>query len=377
MKKDKKTLPSITKKDRNTPMSKRQKEFNRRIKKVNKLKDELVEMEGMIPEIRSAYQAQIVPLQDKIAEVRVGFVKILDKAYALKYFRVREKEKIQDILLDHAHELIHSYGKSELIPIYDKHNVDTFEEEKEEMKGMTKDMAEEMFKGMFGLDVDLDDVDMDNFEDIGERFKESMKAKEEEAKQRRGKRKKTKAQQAKEERLAKETKDISKSARELYMKLVKEFHPDKEKDAGRQAEMTQKMQRITEAYKNKDLYQLLRLEMELLQGVEDRLDELGEEKLKLYNKLLKDQQDELEGKLNALRYMPAVEPFANFIRFGRHGLKMIDREREALKEKLSFMKKDVVELSDKKQLRVFLRDYEIPKDEEMDFFFLPPDDFRF
>jgi hypothetical protein len=373
--KKKQILPTIGKKDQKRPMSKGQKEFNRRIKKVNKLKDELQEMETFIPEIRSRYQAKIVPLQDKIANAREKFVKMLDRSYALKFFRSKEKEKIQDLILNHAHELIHSYGKTELIPIYDKYNEVSFEEEKEQMKSASKGMAEDLFKNFFGMDVDLDNVDMDNFEEIGDRFKEQMEAKAAEEEQQRKKRKKTKAQQAKEERQTKEAKSISKTARELYMKLVKEFHPDRETDEQKQAEMTKKMQHITEAYKNKDLYELLRLEMELLQGIEERLDELSEQQLKLYNKLLKEQQQELEGKLYSLKFMPAMEPFAEYIRFGKYGMQVLDRDHAELKKKLHFIEDDTSLLSDKQYLRDFLRDYEIEEEDEMDFFF-PFDDFE-
>ncbi len=375
MKKKETLLPSIGKKDKKQPMSKGQKEFNSRIKKVNKLKDELQEMEAFIPKLRSRYQAKIVPLHDKIAKARTRFVKLLDSSYSLNFFRSKEKEKIQNLILEHAHELIHSYGKTELITIYDKHNEVSFEEEKEQLKGASKDMAEDLFKNFFGVDVDLEDVDMDNFDEIGGRFKERMEARAAEEEEKKKKRKKTKAQQVREEREAKETKSISKTARELYMKLVKEFHPDREKDSEKQAEMTQKMQRITQAYKNKDLYELLRLEMELLQGIDERLEELSDQQLKLYNKLLQDQQQELEGKLYAIKSMPTMGPIAEYIRFGKHGMRILDQDKAALEKKLSLIKDDVSLLSNKQYLRDFLRDYEIEQEDDLDFFF-PFDDFE-
>jgi len=374
MAKKKSALPTITKKKQEQSMSKGQKEFNRRIKKVNKLKDELQELEAFVPELRSRYQEQIVPLHDQIINARVDFVRMLEKSYEMKFFRKREKEKIQDLILDHAHELIHTYGKTELIPLYDQHNEVSFEQEREEMKDLGKDMAESMFKNMFGVDVDLDNVDLDDFDEIGNRFRDQMHAQQEAQEQKKRKRKKSKAQIAKDEREAQEAKSISKSTRELYMKLVKEFHPDRESDDQKQAEMTQKMQRITEAYKNMDLYELLRLEMELLQGIDERLEELTDEQLKLYNKLLKEQQQELESKLSALKYMPTMEPFAEYLRYGKHSLRAMEQDRAELKKKLSLIKDDIALLSDKQYLREFLRDYQLEKEDDMQIFF-PFDDF--
>ncbi|MFP4091792.1 MAG: hypothetical protein ACLFUB_19105 [Cyclobacteriaceae bacterium] len=366
-------LPAIGKKDKSQPMSKRQKEFNRRINKVNRLKEELQETEALIPQVRSYYQQQIVPVQDKVVDTRVRFVNLLDKSYELKYFRKKEKEKIRDILLGHATELISHYGKTELEPIYNKHNEVSYQEEQAMTKDASREMAEDMFKSMFGLDVDLDGVDMDNFEEIGERLRSGAEAQAAAEEERKKKRKKSKAQQAREEKAAKEAKSISKTTREIYMKLVRQFHPDRESDAQKQAEMTEKMQRITEAYKKDDFYELLRLEMELLQGIDERLDELTDEQLKLYNKLLREQEEELSQKLHALQYMPVLEPFAEYIRFKNFAIQAIDRDRNELKKRLKLMQNDVKMFASKENLRNFLRDYEIEEEDELDIFF-PFDD---
>ena len=370
MTKQRRSLPSISgKKDKQT-MSKRQKEFNRRVKKVNKLKNELEELEQLLPQISQKYQEDIVPLQQQVIQQKVSLVKLLDKAYDMKFFRVREKEKIRDLLLNHASELINEFDQEELIPIYDKHNEFSFGEESGQFNDLGKDMAEEMFRNMFGVDMDLEDVDLNDFEEVGKRFREQMHQKQEQAENRKKRRKKTKAQQAKEEREAQEAKSISKSTREIYMKLVREFHPDREKDEKKQAEMTTIMQRITEAYKAGDLYQLLRLEMELLQGVEERLNELSDEQLKHYNKLLKEQENELEVKISSLQFFPG-SPAHQYLRYGKNALNALESDRFGLEDHLVHLRSEVEGLADKKELREFLRYYEIEEDEDDFGFFLP------
>jgi hypothetical protein len=363
MRKKNHKLPTVGKKDKNKPVSKQQKEFNRRVKKVNKLQSQLEELEQLLPKISSEYQKKIVPLTEQIVEMRANFVKILDAAYDMKYFRVREKEKIRYLLLEQASELINKHDREELIPIYDKHSEYTYEEEGEQLQDLGKDMAEEMFRNMFGVDMDLDDIDLNDFEEIGRRFQEQMHHKQEKEQARKKKRKKTKAQKAKEEREAQEAKSISKATREIYMKLVREYHPDREKDENKQAEMTAIMQRITEAYKAGDLYQLLRLEMELLQGVEERLNELSDEQLKHYNKLLKEQENELEQKLSALQFYPA-SPAHSYLRYGENALIALERDQLEFEKHLEGMKYEQTLLADKKELRAFLREIEIENDED-------------
>jgi hypothetical protein len=363
MSKHKNRLPSIAKKGKQAAMSKGQKEFNRRVKKVNKLQNQLDELQQLLPKISSQYQTKIVPLMEQITEMQVNFVNIMDAAYDMKYFRVREKEKIRYLLLEQALELISKHDREELIPIYDKHNECTYEEESEQFNDLGKDMAQDMFKNMFDVDMDLDDMDINDFEELGRRFQEQMNQKQEQQQARKKKRKKTKAQQAKEEREAKEAKSISKATREIYMKLVREYHPDREKDEKKQAEMTAIMQRVTEVYKAGDLYQLLRLEMELLQGEEERLNELTDEQLKHYNKLLKDQEKELERKLSSLQFYPA-SPAHGYLRFGRNAHIALERDQQKFENHLEGMKREQALFADKKNLRAFLRDLEIQDDED-------------
>jgi hypothetical protein len=88
------------------------------------------------------------------------------------------------------------------------------------------------------------------------------------------------------------------------------LHPDLESDPGRKQAKGALMQELTAAYRNNDLHTLLRLELEWIQREEGDVERLTEEKLSIYNQVLKEQVSELERELAELRYHPRYQSIA-------------------------------------------------------------------
>ena len=86
----------------------------------------------------------------------------------------------------------------------------------------------------------------------------------------------------------------TKSVRSVYMELVKTFHPDRETDDAEKQRKTETMQRITKAYQDNNLLGLLKLQMELEQIDRSGLENLNKNQLSYYNKILRQQVDELD-----------------------------------------------------------------------------------
>src|SRR5439155_24603602 len=80
----------------------------------------------------------------------------------------------------------------------------------------------------------------------------------------------------------------------IYKQLARVLHPDLERDNERQKEKVQLMQELTEAYRQKDLHTLLRLEMQWIENEGGHLDRLTEEKLSVYVEVLQGQVQGLE-----------------------------------------------------------------------------------
>ena len=361
-----KSLPTaivpVIAKSKGKNMSRLQKQFNSRIKKIRKLKTQIEKTEQAMPEIRSLIHQELQPLQDKITSLKAQIVKQLDKAWEMKFFRRKEKAKLQELIRHNAYELIQA-GQNALEAIYDKHSPTTYQEEAQLMSESGKQMASAMFKNMFDMDLDLDDVDMNDFGQVSERLFASMEERAQQEEEKQKNKKKTKAQQKREEKIKAENEHISKTSRAVYTRLVKEFHPDKETDEEQRLWKTEVMKRVTEAYKKDDFFGLLSLEIELMQGHAHDLGELPDDQLKYYNKMLKEQVDELQMQWDAMTNPPPpFDSMAPYLRDVKHAPKIIQWQKRDLQETLSGVEGDLKYLSDKKNLRTFLRDYELEED---------------
>ena len=85
--------------------------------------------------------------------------------------------------------------------------------------------------------------------------------------------------------------------RGLYLDLVKALHPDREPDEAEKARKTELMKQVTAAYEGNELLTLLRLQLELNHIDQSHLENLAEDQLKHYNKLLREQVRELDDKM--------------------------------------------------------------------------------
>ena len=83
----------------------------------------------------------------------------------------------------------------------------------------------------------------------------------------------------------------------MYRKLASALHPDREPDAGERSRKTALMQRVNQAYAGKDLLQLLELQLELEHIDAKAIAGLSEDRLKHFNKILKDQLAKLEQEM--------------------------------------------------------------------------------
>lgn len=355
-------------------LSRNQKLFNSRSKKVQKLKAEFEELKEAIEQIKVEYHASIVPANEQIADVKTQIVYVFDTAYQQKFFRKKEKEKLASLIIDNAINLIDNHGKEELIPIYEKYSDMSYAEKQELGNAIGKDMLSGIFKSMTGVDIDLDGIDNpDDMEEIAKRVAASMEEKERLEQEKKSKRKKTKAQIRKEERLAKDAKNISKSSKDIYNQLVKEYHPDLEKDEEKKQEKTELMQKITEAYQNDDFFSLLNFQIQLKQD-EEFLTSISEERLKYYNKILLDQVRQLEEMISYIKN-PMSSEFSKYLYNHNKASQMIAFEKEDLESNLHSLKLEKEEFQDNKKLRAFLKSIEFKEDDFDDMPFFPFFDF--
>ena len=361
---NKKEIVPIISEEKDKKLSKLQKQFNYRTKRIKSLKKKIDTLKNASDAYFRRYNSEILPLEDKIVDARITFVKLLDKHYQDKYFRKVEKLAIQEIIEEEAFNLAEEFGIDEMIEIYDKYSSESYEEVMEDSKQIEQAFTKSFIENMF--DVEIDDLgdldDVENMQKLQEEIQQKMEEREKAYQEQRKKRKKTKAQQAKEEakekKLQEDAKNLSKTSRAIYMELVKELHPDKEPNETEKVRKTEIMTKVTEAYEKNDFFELLKLQIEYKEG-NSQVQLLKDQQLKYYNKLLQDQIRELQQEeyflshpappLNQVFFSMNISKTALKDQF-KFGLVKTEMELEGVEANCKYVEK-------KTNLRKFIREY--------------------
>ena len=361
-------------------LSKLQKQFNANVKKINELKQRLKDDEEQLRKIVTRIQSDIIPTEHKHFEKITELVFVFDKHHDDPFFKKKEKAKIADFIINKSHELIETTGNEDLKVLYEKYAKESFDEMDAEAENATAEMMKNMMSSMFGVDFE-EDADVSDPQKMQEYMERKMEEKQAEAQAKKATKKKSDKQIEKEEKIKEEAKNISRAARSIYTDLVKAFHPDRERDETERVRKTEIMKKVTQAYEDDDLFELLRLKIEL-QGADIDSLTMADEQLKYYNKILKEQVRELEESLWQLR-MQGTGPMGGedlLSRFGGDEKSMkakITRQVNKLKNNIKMVEQDILTLGVKENMRRFLKDYQIQEDMDDDFMnFLPPGFFR-
>jgi hypothetical protein len=268
--------------ERKNVLNKRQKEFNQ-------LSERIEELDRLIPELQSAYDQMIEriptdldPLVREYQEYRAEIVHIMDRTYSADLFRKIYQDKLAYLITESAYDLIAHYGFEDLKPVFNKYS----EVDIEVLLQQEIDKSNKISDPAFLLESEnIKEVAYENFHELPEEEQQRIKA--EQREERLNKR----IQEAKE---LSEQQKTTKSVRAVYMDLVKNFHPDREMDEAEKVRKTDIMQQVTQAYQENNLLKLLKLQIELDRIDQDQLENLTKNQLNYYNKVLKQQVDDLE-----------------------------------------------------------------------------------
>lgn len=352
-----------------TPLSKAQKEFNRLTKKIGELETELGSFRTAATGIQQRIQTEYVPLLRDYNEHRANLVRVFDRAHDRPETTKTERKKLVDLIINLAYDLISQYGMDELKPIFDKYDAGGFDATDAEADEQISEVMKEMMASMYGIKFD-EAVDVSTKEKFMAYVEEQMQARQaddqqrqQETQERRAKKPKSAKQQEREAKKQIEERNITKAVRTLYMDLVKAFHPDREPDEAEKARKTSIMQRITEAYEKSDLLALFRLQLEYNRIDQMHLETLAEDQLKYYNKILKQQADELGEELFSLQSQLSAALGKPLMMVGSAlGLEFsFNNDVRELKRSIKDVKREVKELSDPAYLKGWLRTYKIQK----------------
>jgi hypothetical protein len=346
-----KTSLFITPQTEKPTLSKAQTLFNTLVKDVEKKRELLAEWQAFMLTHERKVAKDYLPLLEIFRERQFEMVRVLDVALGEKGLTKSERAVVERIICTVAEQLIIETDDAAIKEIYNKYSDTDFDAE----EAAAVDSMKEAVEAMFGVDLgDINTNDLNSPEEIFARVqaeieREQQRRIDEQAQHasRRKTAKQTEKQRATEEKLKAESDETNLSLREVYRKLVSALHPDREPDASEAKRKTDLMQRVNQAYEKKDLLKLLELQLAIEQIDARSIANLSEDRLKHFNKILREQLSELAQEILAVQ-MPI-----------REQLDMSPTQPIAMKSVMPRLMQDIAHL--KGQIRRIENELDMPK----------------
>ncbi|MGN6479046.1 hypothetical protein [Luteibacter sp.] len=283
------------------PVSKGQKSFNMLVEKIRKRRATLAEWEAYSEEFNRRYNGEYIPQRRKFDEVRTQLILRLDQSHEMKGLTKAERNIIADLISHIADQVLESTDDPVVAEIFDRYNAPDPADPATE--AAIQESLRSSFKEVFAFDIPPE-IDMRSPEDVMRYLQEQLDE-EERAEQQRSQaraayhaeRKKAPKRSKAEERALAEEAEVHLSLREVYRKLASALHPDREADPAERERKAALMQRVNGAYAKRSLLDLLEIQLELEHIDQAALQGASEQRLKRWNKILKDQVQDLEMEL--------------------------------------------------------------------------------
>jgi len=323
-----------------TPVSWQQQTFNTLVTKIEKLRAELQKVSDTLNQKLDFYLTNILPIEADIERCQTESIKIL--YWHLQHTRLlsaNQRKTLKELIASRLHDLV--TGKTdepdkELKDIFETVEGISFEEAKELEFIEMKKVMNSMFTG-FGFDVDVEDLHSAMTEEEiarhASKIQEQVKEQAEAWEQKKGERKKTKKELAQEQKEAQMEEARNKNISSIYKQLAKIFHPDLERDEELKLQKEELMKQLTSAYEKKDLHTLLTLELGWIKKEEKSNASITNDKLAIYNEVLKEQVFELEREIEMTYQHPRYHAL----------LKLVDVPTALKKLQLKKVQSDMLE----------------------------------
>jgi hypothetical protein len=301
----------------NRPLSKAERTFNRFVARVEGLRAKLQSETCRLDRALAYYGAHLHPRLKRLTELRKDMVRLCALYLTRKHLKQkRDRKTLQMFLADQLEQIIAEEGSladDDLRALFEHvHGVDFVQSERESFEE-SRSVFEDIFAGV-GIDFDLDDLNPDmsdaeiaaKFAAMAGQIDEKFKTEKHEM---RGPGHRKSKRQLQQEELMRSAEELrKKSIASIYKQLARALHPDLEPDHESRRRKVVLMQELTSAYRDNDLHTLLRLELEWIQKEERDLDRLTDEKMRIYNEVLREQVQELEQELAELPFHPRYRP---------------------------------------------------------------------
>ncbi|MFN8397402.1 MAG: J domain-containing protein [Bacteroidia bacterium] len=307
-------------------LSKAQKEFNRLTDRISSLRNRLLQTEKELGSLMQEYNARIPALMSQHSEMLGKMAFALEDGAGATKLGKHQLESLGDVirgLLDQVGMIRELTVGEEAL--FNRWSPMSYQEMIDEEEKTDREAFAQYVKAIFGVEVDPDKLgdpeERERIErEIGQRNAEAN----ERAHQWNGTGRRTKAQEKADQRRAEKAKAAeemkNRSLRSVYISLAKLLHPDTEQDDQLRKAKEEEMKRLGAAYESGDLSTMLQMELSWVHQQSNNLSKLSDEKLDLFNSVLRDQVKEMEFELWEMPSQPRFSPLSRFMQ-GSSGTK--------------------------------------------------------
>jgi hypothetical protein len=274
-----------------------QKLFNQLLEKIEDCGRTITELNKLVDTHRPERMAKISPLLERVRLWDTKLVLFLDsRLQQTKGLSKKQQENIAYIAIAIGYGLIRSGDVSEelstavdrLSDLYGEDDDDFFGDD--EVGNSEADLAglQSTIEDMMGINLDGEE----GLDSPGAMMAAAMRkrqAEHEAWQQAREARKAKKKKSPKEIAAEQESVDAESALKQIYRKLASALHPDREPDEVKRIQKTVLMAQVNAANDKRDLLAMLRLQLQIEQIEPAAISSMADEKLKHYNRMLREQ----------------------------------------------------------------------------------------
>ncbi len=350
-----------------------QKLFNQLLAKIEKYANDLDELKRMADVHRLERNSKLSPLEQQSRQMNEKMVLFLDqRLQSPKGLSKNQQAEIAYIASSLAEVLMMTGPASpeleavieRLCPDLD----DDYDDEldADELPAEEKAKLKDMVADMLGVEMDVE-TDFDSPEAFMEAAMRKMHAEREAAQQAHQAKRRSRKKTAKQLQAEQETMDADTALRTIYRKLASALHPDREPNEAERIRKTQMMGRVNAANDAKDLLTLLRLQLEIEQIDPQAIAAMADDKLRHYNRMLKEQVKSVQQELMMMQYRLRDEWDLGYSAITVKSLHTALRQQmQQLQSQLEFMQRDFQFIQYDKNLKAWAKEQVGMMDAPMD-----------
>lgn len=348
-----------------------QKLFNQLLASIEKNKEALQNLRLLLDGHRIQTAQRVYPLLQQQRVLKKQIVLFFDsRLQDPKGLSKAVRAYVSQVVCNLAAELLNAAQDDALNEVYKRHAGASKSASQADASADAAAAMQAMMADVFGLDLDDDApgspeqvmaAAMRKMQEDRERQAEAQAA----LQAKKAKRKKT-SKQAQAER---EEIDAEKVLRGIYRRLASALHPDREPDEKERQRKTILMVEVNVANEKKDLLALLQLQLKVEQIDPAAISSLADDKLRHFNRVLKEQAVSLQAELTHEQQMFRME---FNLSYGPITPKLLDTAlRYEVREQEEFigqLKEDIEEIQDDRGLKSWVKLQKSLRDDESDEF---------